>query len=45
VWIGINVRGLAGFGIGVEDEVDATVFLLVVRVLKEEKAPGAYLGC
>ena len=45
VWIGINVRGLAGFGIGVEDEVDATVFLLVVRVLKEEKVPGAYLGC
>lgn len=32
VWVGDDVVGLAGFGVGVEDEIDAAGFLLLLEL-------------
>ncbi len=45
--VGVDVVGLAGFGISVEDEIDATGFLqTVLATAASQGAEGKmYLGC
>jgi hypothetical protein len=44
--VGGDVGGLAGLGVGVENEVDAGVFLgEVLTLVRRRRRAGVYLGC
>lgn len=37
MWVGVNIGGLAGLGIGMEDQVDAAVLLPICELVRREK--------